>query len=491
MRKENEKFCSDKLRSLSMQKDEDLEFTLSKDSLPVPIYKKKALHSRYFPLKESEKYTSKSNCATIAIGVGGVYHLTKVATQAPVIAVSLCHNLTLQILNEISLDKLFPTGNLQIITLEELPTYFPFFTCDSYQIILHPVLSTIFQNETNQVVQWIQNVFNPQFTNIKTQKTFGKKWLKNAIFNLSNTQQFCTAPLEIENKAIVVCGAGPSLDLSLSLLQKSRSKLYIAAADTALPILVKNKITPDAVFSMDTSPYSVYHFAGTFDKSIRFFKDYTSSLKIENNPVSLLFSDFPLLPLCNFSLADFARIDTSSGNIGTAMLQFFNKYFPELPLICTGIDFGFYNRIGYSKGNYHETYRLHHASYFSDCEQYDTKLFYRQNLEYSGEWSRNAQNRYYAQQQYLSNCKTLSASPFIPWEKITGDIELKNYISTAEGKKGVCNFPTPDFRNPIDYICDLPEETILQILTPYFLSENKQPNIKDALIFLRSFKKEI
>jgi hypothetical protein len=112
-------------------------------------------------------------------------------------------------------------------------------------------------------------------------------------------------------------------------------------------------------------------------------------------------------------------------------------------------------------------------------------------LEYSGEWSRNAQNRYYAQQQYLSNCKTLSASPFIPWEKITGDIELKNYISTAEGKKGVCNFPTPDFRNPIDYICDLPEETILQILTPYFLSENKQPNIKDALIFLRSFKKEI
>ena len=104
MRKENEKFCSDKLRSLSVQKDEDLEFTLSKDSLPVPIYKKKALHSRYFPLKESEKYTSKPNCAAIAIGVGGVYHLTKVATQAPVIAVSLCHNLTLQILNEISLD---------------------------------------------------------------------------------------------------------------------------------------------------------------------------------------------------------------------------------------------------------------------------------------------------------------------------------------------------------------------------------------------------
>ena len=166
MKKENKKYCSEKLLTLTAQKDSALEFVKSKDSHAIPIYQKKALHSRYFPLKESEKYTSQSDCAVIAIGAGGLYHLTSVAKQTEVIAISVCHNLTLQILEEISLDELFPNNNLKIITLEELPENFPFFTCSSYQIILHPVLSVLFAEETNRIVQWIQKNFNPQFTNI-------------------------------------------------------------------------------------------------------------------------------------------------------------------------------------------------------------------------------------------------------------------------------------------------------------------------------------
>lgn len=490
MKEENKKFCSERLLELIPQKDNELEFVMSKDNLPVPIYKKKALHSRYFPLKESEKYASQPDFAVIAIGAGGLYHLTSVAKHSPVIAISICHELTLQILEEISLDCLFPSGNIKIITLEELPASFPYFTCSSYQIILHPVLSNLFIKETNKIVQWIQSVFNPQFTNIKTQRTFGKKWLKNALINLSDMQHFNTEPLEIKNKAIVVCGAGPSLDMSIPLLKRKRSDLYIASVDTALPILVKNEIIPDSVFSMDTSPYSSYHFVGTFNKSIRFFKDYTSSLKIKKNSVSLLFSDFPLLPLCGFQLDPLPRLDTSSGNIGTSMIQFFGKYFSELPLICTGIDFGFYNKISYSKGNYHENYRIHNASYFSDSEQYDAKLYYRQNLEYSQEWSRNSQNRYYAVQQQLSNCTTLSASPFVPWEKIKNNDDFENYITAAKGKKGICSFSLPDFKDPIKYLLELSEQILLQIMTPYFLSENKIPNLKDAQLFLESFKKE-
>lgn len=488
MKKENEKFCSEILLSCIPQKVAELEFVLSKDGLPVPIYQKKALHSRYFPLKESAKYTCEPHCAVIAVGVGGLYHLTSAAKQSPVIAVSVCHELTLQILEEISLDTLFPNGNLKIITHEELPKEFPFFTCSSYRIILHPVLSVLFADETNRIVRWIQNVFNPQFTNIKTLRTFGKKWLKNSLFNLSNKQLFCTDALHIESKAIAVCGAGPSLESSFPILRKNRTKLYIAAADTAFPILIKNEIIPDSVFSMDTSPYSAYHFVGISCESTRFFKDYTSSLNAENNKLSLLFSDFPLLPLCGFALDSLPRLDTSSGNIGTSMIQFFNKYFPELPVICTGIDFGSDNKISYSKGNYHEIYRLHHSSYFSSCEQYDAKLYYRQNSEHCGNWSRNSQNSYYASQLPSLNCKTLSSSPFIPFERLCNDTEIENYIKTAEGKGNICNFSIPDFKNPIDYLLNLSENALLKILTPYFLSENKLPNIKDALSFLQTLK---
>ena len=125
MKKENKKYCSEKLLALTAQKDSALEFVKSKDSHAIPIYQKKALHSRYFPLKESEKYTSQSDSVIIAIGAGGLYHLTSVAKQTSVIAISICHNLTLQILEEISLDELFPNNNLKIITLEELPETFP------------------------------------------------------------------------------------------------------------------------------------------------------------------------------------------------------------------------------------------------------------------------------------------------------------------------------------------------------------------------------
>lgn len=491
MKKENEKFCSDILLSCTPQKIAEPEFVLSKDKLPVPIYRKKALHSRYFPLKEGDKYTTEPHSAVIAVGAGGLYHLTSVAKLSPVIAISVCHELTLRILEEIPLDTLFPNGNLKIITHEELLTEFPFFTCGSYQIILHPVLSVLFADETAKIVRWIQNVFNPQFTNIKTLRTFGKKWLKNALFNLSNKRLFCTDELHIENKAIAVCGAGPSLESSVAILKRNRAKLHVAAADTAFPILVKNGIIPDSVFSMDTSPYSAYHFVGISGESTRFFKDYTSSVNAGNSKVSLLFSDFPLLPLCGFSLDLLPRLDTSSGNIGTSMIRFFNKYFPDLPVICTGIDFGFNNKISYSKGNYHEIYRLHHSSYFSSCEQYDAKLYYRQNVEQCGNWSRNSQNSYYAAQLPSLNCKTLSSSPFVPFEKLCNDEEIEDYIKTAEGKSNTCSFSIPDFKNPIDYLLNLPEDVLLKILTPYFLSENKLPDIKDALSFLQTLQKEI
>ena len=71
MKKENKKYCSEKLQALTAQKDSALEFVKSKDSHIIPIYQKKALHSRYFPLKESEKYTSQSDSVVIAIGAGG------------------------------------------------------------------------------------------------------------------------------------------------------------------------------------------------------------------------------------------------------------------------------------------------------------------------------------------------------------------------------------------------------------------------------------
>jgi hypothetical protein len=54
-----------------------------------------------------------------------------------------------------------------------------------------------------------------------------------------------------KKRAAMVCGAGLSLDLHLSLILKEREKLWVAAVDRVYPLLVNIGIVPDVVVTLD------------------------------------------------------------------------------------------------------------------------------------------------------------------------------------------------------------------------------------------------
>lgn len=63
----------------------------------------------------------------------------------------------------------------------------------------------------------------------------------------------------INGQTAVVVGAGPSLDRDIVHLAACRHATVLST-DTALPVLIKNGVTPDLVFSIDPQAISLMHF---------------------------------------------------------------------------------------------------------------------------------------------------------------------------------------------------------------------------------------
>ena len=88
-------------------------------------------------------------------------------------------------------------------------------------------------------------------------------WNKNIALNIKSILHGKTLNMLVEKlrgkfRNIVICGAGPSLELSYPEIRKFRNRFFLICADTAFIPLMKNKITPDLVISAD--PQWLNHF---------------------------------------------------------------------------------------------------------------------------------------------------------------------------------------------------------------------------------------
>ena len=104
------------------------------------------------------------------------------------------------------------------------------------------------QNEGYQVVfTMIENHIRAGLQNRMATLFLGRLWISNVLENLaiSNTCRGIDA-LSI-TRAIMLAGAGPSLESSIPLIRQFRERLCLIAVDTALPILLAHRINPDIV----------------------------------------------------------------------------------------------------------------------------------------------------------------------------------------------------------------------------------------------------
>jgi len=480
----NKKFLSKKiLNKLSNYSSSGkTTFIKSKDELLVPKISNTLIHSTYFPLKESGKIiiTNNNNQAVIAVWLGAGYHLADLSKRKKIIVISPDLDILFDVLEKIDISAYLDSDNLKIISENEIIEYFDFFKYKTYEFLIHPVLEKLLPEKTLITIKNIKNILTPVLLEVNTQKKFGKIWLENILRNtkLMLSEKLNYSPLIINKKPVLICGAGYSLYENISLIKKNSPKLFIAATDTALKILVRSGIIPDAVFSFDAQNYSYQHFTG-LKKIPRLFTDFCSSLRISSNQ-TFLFSNHPLKNIFNMLKMNTVFLASDTRNIGGAVIKFFSDYFPEYPVITAGIDYGIYDYNLYSKGSFINEYININSSFFKRESNYDANLLYKESFSKSdGLWKTNKLfESYSASLNINKKIYTLSTSPYNNFHKTNS---LGEFIAESSSLCEKClEFQKPNFTK--DTFIGLLKKILTgnaEIIASYFLYLGKTPKQND------------
>ena len=94
-----------------------------------------------------------------------------------------------------------------------------------------------------------------------------KSWHRalNAIENIKNIDESIISLPYLSKQDVVIVGAGPSLDETVTKLEKYKNRYFIIATDGALKTLLKNKIVPDFIVSCEDTVMSWQFFVGYFE----------------------------------------------------------------------------------------------------------------------------------------------------------------------------------------------------------------------------------
>ena len=237
------------------------------------------INSCYDPVREGEKWLKGLDIGedlTIIFGFGAGYHLidldkildkdSKVLIIEPSIECFKCalyindftkiftnDNVFLYIANDVSNLKHFLYGLIQEGVYPDIKI--------AEFIPVERVHRQFFNDVRREILEFLNNVV----ININTIQFFSKMWTENFFRNLVYTikspgisklfNRFHKMPL-------IIISAGPSLDKNIELLKDAKGKAVLLCVGTALKALLKKRIEPDLVISIDGSYKNYEHFKG-------------------------------------------------------------------------------------------------------------------------------------------------------------------------------------------------------------------------------------
>ncbi|MDR0300912.1 MAG: DUF115 domain-containing protein [Treponema sp.] len=225
----------------------------------------------------------------------------------------------------------------------------------------------------------IQQAIDSAAADFSVQAHFGLRWFSNIIRNIktaeSANQNFSAK--KISEAAIVA--AGPSLDRQINALAEYKSRhVFIICSDTALPVLLRGGIEPDAVVSIDCQHISHYHFLGCNIRGIPLVLD------IASPPLLSRFSNLPVFFSGGHPLALYASrywrplplLDTSGGNVTYACLSLAENLGAR-QITFFGADFSYVRSQTYARGTYIYPYLEKKQNRFCTLEELFSAFLYR------------------------------------------------------------------------------------------------------------------
>lgn len=192
------------------------------------------------------------------------------------------------------------------------------------------------------------------YINIATLTSFSKIWPRNFLKNIIpfvKNPGIITLGNKFPKTPAIIVSTGPSLNKNVKLLKKAKSSFIIICADTALPILMQNKIEPHFVFTIEANSKNLDCFKNWLFRNLCFCINafvYPPTIK---NLRKLIFIDNGGYPLAQWieRFIDIKGFLSKGGSVATncfSLAQFMGCN----PIIFVGQDLSFPQDIFYAEG---------------------------------------------------------------------------------------------------------------------------------------------
>lgn len=440
----------------------DLSVQYAKSGSIVPIVNEKPLHSLYDPVKEAQKLIQEHSESFLFVGLGAGY-LPQVALNNKNCPLILIIEPKIQLLKKllanINYTEILSNPKVVLICNDNVSLVFQYINY-YYQPLIHGNLSFVVPRIFVEIYSHFYETFLSTWQKwlhdlsgeLSTWGHFGKRWLKNIIYNISKLTPDCKFSLP-QASHILVAGAGPTLETAIPYFKKSISKnAMVIACDASVSTLLAFNIVPDIIVSIDAQIIVNYHFLGLEIQNSTLISDLSIHPSVHRNKDQVFFAgSHPLSKLTKLR-----HIPTTSGNVGTVAYELAKILKPQ-KIDYAGLDFCYIKGKPYARYNYlysfyssfatrcnpisHEivnlTFRSPSTQYDAKKQTYQSDLlsFYKQKfiksisqpVEIDTNWSNEEINGISFLQWYKKQIQQLPVANIINFHKLTNHEKIIFY----------------------------------------------------------------
>ncbi|EPY2277502.1 motility associated factor glycosyltransferase family protein [Clostridium sporogenes] len=245
-------------------KKRKIEIIKAKDNSYSLKVNNKFIYSKFYPLKDSEKFIENNGELIlnkkyiVMYGLGFGYHAKEILKRIPIDSQVFLFDLDMEIYNIANKHKLLndiKEDNRVKIILSNNKNFYKEFTSKISlveDIIVYEPLLDVLEDKYSGFKEAIKS-YKIAKINLEIVEPIMKKNEKVNIKNNYNTVGKFFRNFKLESKPIVIASSGPSLEKDLSIIKESRECIKIFAVGRSLDILMKNGIKPDIITILDSS----------------------------------------------------------------------------------------------------------------------------------------------------------------------------------------------------------------------------------------------
>ena len=347
-----------------------------------------ALHSLFDPVREGHRYSSKITGGgyVVVFGFGACYHISELLKRKDISGILIIEKdmaILKSVLREIDLSVVLSDPRISVLidnSIEEimeylLSNYLPAVYGDFQTITLRSRVDSE-KEYFNSVMESIRKVLGTLSDDYTVQTWFGKRWFSNSVANLSLAGS-STAVIPPQRR-VSIAAAGPSLEMHLPLIEKSRDDSYLISTDTALSCLMKSDIIPDLVISIDCQQITYHHFMSGYPADVPLVMDLASPPALSRLTGQTIFftSGHPFSLYAAGNWRKFPFIDTSGGNVTHAALSLADSLGAS-EIFIYGADYSYPEGKSYARGTYIYPYFYSRSGRTSPTENSFYSFLYR------------------------------------------------------------------------------------------------------------------